>query len=441
MLPLEQLRARVLAQKTAIPAIYGGIAFERTPERFAGSMDDVAMMPPAEAARRPEILADTALIERMRLYTMLGDTVADAYAALMPAFGFRRLIDMLTLACDQGIAAVTDAPAELCDFIAAMEATPAWVNLDLVEEGARIDRNAAANLSPFFIRGAFIATFMNKYSALPMALTGTLSHSTAARRIKETATFFATTVLPGALRRHGPGFKAAALVRLMHSMVRFNAVAKPGLWDSAVYGIPIPQIDQMPAGLIPIFLLADTMRREGRKDFTAAERARVELARYRCFLLGLPEELLADTAEGVHRIMSAYRATLRQGFDDKTCGVLLRATLAAYLPPDRRITSRAFDHFERRFAKVFFVRTFLAGNRQTAAAMGVQVSALDEACFMVGSLFVVSRLAAYRAGADLPLIGKLLDRVLVSKLHAQLRSYGHAEYITDATAYRPALAV
>ncbi|WP_163580149.1 oxygenase MpaB family protein, partial [Klebsiella pneumoniae] len=69
-------------------------------------------------------------------------------------------------------------------------------------------------------------------------------------------------------------------------------------WDIAVYGIPIPQVDQMPAGLIPIFLLAQKVLSEGRTQFTAEERARVELARYRCFLLGLPEDLLSDTPQG-----------------------------------------------------------------------------------------------------------------------------------------------
>ena len=82
------------------------------------------------------------------------------------------------------------------------------------------------------------------------------------------------------------------MVRLMHSMVRFNAI-RSGRWDVSVYGVPIPQVDQMPAGLIPIFLMAFKMVGQGRRDFTAAERAQVELARYRCFLLGLPEELLA----------------------------------------------------------------------------------------------------------------------------------------------------
>jgi len=46
------------------------------------------------------------------------------------------------------------------------------------------------------IRGGFVATFMNKYAALPMALTGTLSNATAGRRIKETATFLGLVRCP-----------------------------------------------------------------------------------------------------------------------------------------------------------------------------------------------------------------------------------------------------
>ena len=33
-------------------------------------------------------------------------------------------------------------------------------------------------------------------------------------------------------------------------------------------------------------------------------------------------------------MMTARNTTLREGFDDETCGTLIRATLAAYLPPD-----------------------------------------------------------------------------------------------------------
>jgi hypothetical protein len=119
---------------------------------------------------------------------------------------------------------VADAPPELVAFIADMEATPDWVDMDLVREGARLDRNAAANLSPFAIRGAFVATFMNKYAALPMALTGTLGSDTAAKPGQRDGDLLHHhRVARARWSEHGAGFKAAAMVRLMHSMVRFNA--------------------------------------------------------------------------------------------------------------------------------------------------------------------------------------------------------------------------
>ncbi|HAC58004.1 MAG TPA: DUF2236 domain-containing protein, partial [Rhodobiaceae bacterium] len=49
------------------------------------------------------------------------------------------------------------------------------------------------------------------------------------------------------------------------------------------------------AGTIAVFLLAFKLMREGRTEFTPAERAFVEFNRYRCWLLGLPEELLPTT--------------------------------------------------------------------------------------------------------------------------------------------------
>src|SRR3546814_18320649 len=112
-----------------------------------------------------------------------------------------------------------------------------------------------------------------------MALTGTLGQATAARRVKETATFFATTALPGALDRFGPGFKAAAMVRLMHSMVRINVLSRPGMWDAETYGMPIPQLDQMPAGLIPVSFMSQEVLAKGRTRFSRLARGRVEPAR------------------------------------------------------------------------------------------------------------------------------------------------------------------
>ena len=48
---------------------------------------------------------------------------------------------------------------------------------------------------------------------------------------------------------------------------------------------------------IGVVLLAFKITAKGRFEYTPAERARVELSRYRCFLLGLPEELVPAIVE------------------------------------------------------------------------------------------------------------------------------------------------
>lgn len=436
---LDALWETVRAQKTLIPSLYGDIDFDATPERFTDSMD-VRSTLPAHFARkyRKKILADHEKVERARAYTLLGDTVADAYAALMPAYSFRDLIGMLKKACDEGLDAVPDAPQELVDFITAMETTPDWVDMELVREGARLSRNQMANLAPYVIRGAFVATFMNKYSGLPMAITGTLANDSVNRRINETASFFTTATLPGALERFGPGFKAAAMVRLMHSMVRFNILKRVKKWDPAIYGIPIPQVDQMPAGTMPAYLAAFKAMRKGRKHFTRNERAIVELSRYQCFLLGLPEELLPAEAPDIIDTMLTYSGTLREGYDDDTCGELTRATMSVYRPKDNKLTSKVHNLVERSVSKVFFNQAFLGKNdKSKAKEMGVEPHLLDYALSSIGTLFIMPRLIAYRTLQDIPVANKIADKILVRRINELLVDYGHAEYTTDASQYAP----
>ena len=144
--PLEPVPAafppEVAAQREAIPAIYGSVDFTRLPERFSTDLADQVEMPARFASRRAELLADSECLATIRAYTMTGDRTADAYAALMPQYGFRALVDMLDRACDGGLETVEDAPPELCAFIAAMEATPEWLDMELVEQGALTERNA-----------------------------------------------------------------------------------------------------------------------------------------------------------------------------------------------------------------------------------------------------------------------------------------------------------
>lgn len=434
---LSQLQQKIHSQKTDNPAMFGAVDFGLVPERLVRGDAAVSELRGRWAKDAPRLAADADLIARMEAYTMLGDTVADPYAALMPRLGFKPLVDMLVKACDNGLEAVPDAPEELHRFIRAMEARPSWVDMKLVEEGAKIQRNAMAHFAPWAIRGGFVATFMNKYAALPMALTGTLSNATAGRRIKETATFFGTSTLPGALERFGPGFKAAAMVRLMHSMVRFNVLSR-ARWDQAVYGIPIPQVDQMPAGLISDFFLSAKALSEGRSRFNAEERAQVELSRYRCFLLGLPEDLLADTPQGIVDNWNGRMLTLRRGFDDATCGALLRATMAADLGDLSTPQGRLREEFERSFSKIYFLENFCDGKEDRAREFGVAIAPLDKVRAGLVGARVMAGINAYKLARRVPVVDFLADQRLVHKLKRYLGTLGHAEFTTDASNYKPA---
>src|SRR6202044_1058281 len=112
---------------------------------------------PEYAQRRPDLLANKERVALIKAYTMHGDPVADAYAALIPQYGFQRLVAMLKEVCDRGVESVPSAPPELVRFISEMENLPTWLDAKLIEQGARIERNAYANRAPFVIRGGFIA--------------------------------------------------------------------------------------------------------------------------------------------------------------------------------------------------------------------------------------------------------------------------------------------
>ena len=435
--PATALPERIAKQATQLPSMYGRVDFSITPERFTVAPGDETELAPQYAGRRPELLANKERVALIKAYTMHGDPVADAYAALIPQYGFQRLTAMLQEACDHGLESMPAAPPELVRFIGAMEQFPAWLDATLIEQGARIERNAYAHSAPFIIRGGLIATFMNKYAALPMVLTGGMSKGSAAHRVNETAVFFTETVMPDVLDRHGAAFKAAAMVRLMHSMVRFNILSRGDRWDVKTYGIPIPQVDQMPAGLMSIFVIAQKALGQGRTAFTPAERARAELARYRCFLLGLPKELLADTPASIVDILLTRHATLRKGFDDN-CAALVHAMLTADLTSDHSLAGRVHTWLERGFSKVYFVTNLIRGGKSAAAKVGIQVGFADTIAAAAAGVLIASTTAVYAIAACIPMISDAADRSLVRKLTKQLKRYGHAEFTTNAATYRPA---
>ena len=100
----------VTRQRDDLPAVYGDVDFGLVPERFdaGATLDDARFAPMRSAVAR--VLEQPELMETIRNATMTGDRVADAYAALIPVFGLRKLIDMVEEACARGVESVADAP-------------------------------------------------------------------------------------------------------------------------------------------------------------------------------------------------------------------------------------------------------------------------------------------------------------------------------------------
>ena len=433
-MPTPEYTDLVRRQREEIPGLYGKVDFSTVPER----LDTEATLDDERFEKLRSLVAPVfdqpELLERVRNSTMTGDRVADAYAALIPQYGFPALIQMLDAACERGVENVDDAPPELVAFIRAMENTPEWVDMDLVEAGARDERIPMASGTPFAIRGAFLATFLNKYAALPMTMTGTLSDEASAKRVFETASFFTATTLPGALERYGKGFQAAAKVRLMHSMVRFHLLSS-GKWDVGTYGIPIPQVDQMPAGTIGTFLMSARLLRKGVTEFTEAQRATVELSRYRCFLLGLPQDLLGETPREIIDLLMARHVTLREAYDDETCGTLVRGTMEANLFDRSSIRGKLHGWLENGFSRFVLINSFLSGDAAQARTMGITFSRTEKLAAAIAAGVISTNAAFYRIGLKVPGLSTWIDRRLNAKIARLLDTSGHADFVTDPGQY------
>ncbi len=434
-----ELAERVARQADELPELYGDFDFDTTPERFTTDPDAESALP-RRLGDRSKYLNDPRLMELVHTSTFLADVPADRVAALSAQYPVSELVNLVRRVCRAGAENVPDAPPEIGELVAVMQEKPDWIDFDLIDDGAAYSRLYAALVSPFMTRGAFLATFTNSYAALPMTITGALSGTRAAHRVNETTAYFAVTALPGGLRRFGPGFEATVMVRLMHSMVRFNALQRTGhgnsrkrIWDTRIYGLPVPQIDQFPAGMIGPYQKADKAVRANR-ELPYDERAMVEFHRYRGFLLGLPEELLPGSAQEIVDLFNARAATLRHGYDDD-CRKLVSSTMDAYLRPSESPFDRVADAVEKSYSKLAFAAAFCEGNLRKAADMGVDLSIADLARAAATAPWLTGRFAAVRIAGKLPVLQDLADQYITDLVRRRLDDYGIPEYTTDSREY------
>jgi hypothetical protein len=111
--------------------------------------------------------------------------------------------------------------------------------------------------------------------------------------------------------------------------------------------------------------------------------------------------------------------------------------MAADLLQDQSLPGRIEAQMERSFAKLFFLRNFVDGDRQAAARIGIELTPVDYLWAAATTLWITSHMQAYNLAERIPFVRDIADQLLVQKLHKQLERYGHAEYTTHAERYRP----
>ncbi len=213
-------------------------------------------------------------------------------------------------ALTHGLDSVQDAPPVLQEFFEHLERTPDWLDMDLVNEGARIYRRLGRNASDVLLQLALIGGYRFGGPTDLLVATGGLSGDTTVRRLGETQKWGIAVSQHDAMLRHGEGWQLTVHVRLMHALVN-NRFSEPGLWDSEYWGRPINASDQAATlGLFDGALLLGARAlgvRFSRRDSAAV----MHLWKYIGWLIGVEDDWLVDTERERHRLN--YHILLAQG--------------------------------------------------------------------------------------------------------------------------------
>lgn len=416
-------------QKSLAPTVYGPLDLSIVPERFRTELGQNSTL--RGNPRIAALLADTQKVELFRQLTLMGDPLADAFAATIPSIGMGRAHALVEQAAVHGIDSVDDPSPELVALFRSMEDVPDWVDFDRIERAAEDSRLVTALAGEAIIRVAFMMTYVNGYQGLPMVITGALTSESAAKRMKETVSTFKMAGLPGALRRGGAAYRSAAMVRVMHAMVRTTLLRRKEAWDYGVYGVPIPQVDQMGAALPISYRLAQVALR-GNGRFGDLAMGSVSLSRYLASLLGMHDQFLSDDPAQIVETWQMCQATLRHRFDPR--GKQLNdATVNAYRRRSSKPLDRAIHAVD--VGATRYVYTQMVG-RSTARAMGIDAGPKDALATAAEMLPIGLGISALSVAKKLPGARRWIDARAIAEIERQLAKDGPAEYKTDESSYR-----
>ena len=131
----------------------------------------------------------------------------------------------------------------------------------------------------------------------------------------------------------------------------------------------------------------------------------------------------------------ARHVSLREGYDDETCGALVRGTMEADLFDTSTMRGRVHAWLENGFSKFVLIKSFLGGDTERAASIGITFGRREKVAAGVAAGSLALKTAFYRVGLRLPVVSGRVDARLNRRIVALLDMYGHADFVTDADRY------
>ncbi|MDD9348529.1 oxygenase MpaB family protein, partial [Mumia sp.] len=137
--------------------------------------------------------------------------------------------------------AVPDAPEAMTDFFSCVEATPEWVDHELIARAGRLQRRFGRNAADVLLQLSLIGGYRFGGPTDLLVATGGLTGEMTRRRLAETQKWAVALAQPDALLPYGEGWRLTVHVRAMHALV--NHTFEP-TWDVPRWGLPINMTDQ-----------------------------------------------------------------------------------------------------------------------------------------------------------------------------------------------------
>jgi len=253
----------------------------------------------------------------------LADAVVEAFAALPPGEGFRRLERALT----DGIGAVDGAPPALRALFERVDRIPFWVDWAAVERGGRAFLRAGPLGGIVLGLESLVLGYASPGGNKPLVFSGRLQEQ-APRRLGETSRFVHAVSQAGGLRRSGDGLAITVKVRVMHAQVR-RLLWQSGNWSVEPWGEPVNQHDMIGTILLFSVAMLDGFDKLGYRLAPREAEDLMHLWRYVGYLIGVEEELLPASRAEALETAAMIHAT--QGAPDDDARALVSALLESPL--------------------------------------------------------------------------------------------------------------